>query len=274
MSRPWVIDRSRGGCLGLDLGGLPLRHRRSSCPTAAISARSSLGWSTSSVSPSPLRRVRSKPLSGERAFLDIGQAHTHHHLSQVDEAARGEVQRSSVAQRAIATRCAQDRTATQGMHALIGVEVRANGVVDIDRLDGNRAEAVAGGGGGLLVIGGPGGDGGGISQRGTFLRGSLDVVRQRVPVPPSKLHRRRIGARQHARHPEIYGRFVLSARSVPGRSGACGHRTVRIRSRGSVSRSVRSRMVASAAVRAQFPSNRQFGDPRARLPPSELTQRG
>ena len=31
---------------------------------------------------------------------------------------------------------------------------------------------------------------------------------------------------------------------------------------------------APAAPRAQFPGNRQFGDPRARLPPSELTQRG
>ena len=79
--------------------------------------------------------------------------------------------------------------AAQGMHALIGIEVRANGVVDFDRGDRGRAETLAGGGRRLFVIGRSGSDSGGISQRGTFLRGSLDGVRRWVPVPPSKMHR-------------------------------------------------------------------------------------
>ena len=120
-ARRRAAARRRTGAevLGLELGGLAL-HPRSSCPMAAISARRSRGRSTSIVSPSPVAQGEEKPLTGERALLDVDKFHAHDHLPQVDQTARGEVQRPTVAERVFATWCSQDRMPAQGMDPFVG----------------------------------------------------------------------------------------------------------------------------------------------------------
>ena len=120
------------------IGAAPARPRPSRRAAGAAGRRRGSG---------PHRReARAAAALRRGSFPRYRSAHTHHHLSQVDEPARGEVQGSPVPERSIATGCTQDRTATQGMHALIGVKVRANGVIGIDRRDGierKRSRAVA-----------------------------------------------------------------------------------------------------------------------------------
>jgi hypothetical protein len=156
--------------------------------------------------PFTVAQGEEEALAGERTFLQIGQTHAQYHLSQVDESARGEVQRSAVSERAFAPRSTQDRMRTQGMDPLLGGEVGSNDVVGLDGGNGADAEAVAGGSGRFLIIGRSGSRYGRISQCGTFLRGLLGRVGRSIPVPLREMHERTLGRARRREHPEIYGR--------------------------------------------------------------------
>jgi hypothetical protein len=123
-----------------------------------------------------LRQGQQEPLPGEGCLDDIGQPHSHIHLSEMDEPSRREVQGTAVPERVFATWSSEDRSSSQVMHSLTGRQVADNLIIWLDGGKRPVLELLACKSRVRLIRGDSLRDQGCISQRGTFLRRPFDRI--------------------------------------------------------------------------------------------------